>query len=637
MLKALSYILSILVVGTVLYAAPAIDTQRFKPSIGVSGMVVTDTSKFLNPFTFGGMLYLHYDKEPFVQTVNSKETKVVENVFQSDLVLAFGLPFNFEIGAVIPFTMYTSGTNTFSTNSTDLNSTTLGDIQFALRYRVPTFSKHVGMGLSFKASIPTGDVESFNTADTVVYTPGVFIDFKVADLLLAFNFAYVIKDEVNVSDLELKDEVSFSVGLMYAFTRDFELSGELFGSFQTANPFKRKEETPAEFLLSANYYVLSDLKLTAGAGLGVSPGVGTPSMRVLVGIGYVPRDIDTDKDGLFDRIDKCPTKPEDKDGFEDVDGCPDPDNDQDGILDTMDKCKNEPEDKDEFEDVDGCPDPDNDQDGILDADDKCKNDPEDKDGFEDEDGCPDLDNDQDGILDANDKCMNEPEDKDGFEDEEGCPDPDNDQDGILDTADKCPNSPEDKDGFKDEDGCPELDNDEDGIIDTLDKCPLEPETYNGVTDEDGCPDKGVELVKINLTTQKIEIKQKVFFDFDSAKISKKSFKLLLTVATIINNDKTIKVRIEGHTDDQGKAAYNEKLSKDRAKAVMDYLIKEGKIDASRLTSDGYGSKKPLLSIDELTKKVNDKKLSSKERAAAKKELKAARDENRRVDFVIVEE
>jgi outer membrane protein OmpA-like peptidoglycan-associated protein len=113
---------------------------------------------------------------------------------------------------------------------------------------------------------------------------------------------------------------------------------------------------------------------------------------------------DTDGDGLMDDVDKCPRDPEDKDGFQDEDGCPDPDNDGDGIPDTADKCPNDPEDHDGFQDEDGCPDPDNDGDGIPDVRDQCPNEPEDKDGFQDEDGCPDPDNDRDGILDADDKC-----------------------------------------------------------------------------------------------------------------------------------------------------------------------------------------------------------------------------------------
>jgi outer membrane protein OmpA-like peptidoglycan-associated protein len=116
---------------------------------------------------------------------------------------------------------------------------------------------------------------------------------------------------------------------------------------------------------------------------------------------------DKDGDGILDNVDKCPEEPEDKDGFQDEDGCPDPDNDNDGILDKADKCPNEPEDKDGFEDADGCPDPDNDHDGLNDVIDKCPMEPEDKDGWEDDDGCPDPDNDHDGIVDANDKCPNE--------------------------------------------------------------------------------------------------------------------------------------------------------------------------------------------------------------------------------------
>jgi outer membrane protein OmpA-like peptidoglycan-associated protein len=98
------------------------------------------------------------------------------------------------------------------------------------------------------------------------------------------------------------------------------------------------------------------------------------------------------------------------------------DRDGDGYTDDQDECPDDPEDFDGFEDGDGCPDPDNDKDGILDVDDACPNDPEDKDGFEDEDGCPDLDNDKDRILDQDDKCPNEPETYNGFEDEDGCPD-----------------------------------------------------------------------------------------------------------------------------------------------------------------------------------------------------------------------
>jgi outer membrane protein OmpA-like peptidoglycan-associated protein len=113
---------------------------------------------------------------------------------------------------------------------------------------------------------------------------------------------------------------------------------------------------------------------------------------VVVGVSFAPfYDSDPDKDGISNNYDICPNEPEDFDGFEDEDGCPDPDNDGDGILDAADKCPNEAEDFDGFEDEDGCPDLDNDGDGILDIYDECPNEPEDIDGTADEDGCPDID------------------------------------------------------------------------------------------------------------------------------------------------------------------------------------------------------------------------------------------------------
>lgn len=129
------------------------------------------------------------------------------------------------------------------------------------------------------------------------------------------------------------------------------------------------------------------------------------------------------------------------------------DRDGDGNPDSTDKCPDDPENYNGFEDADGCPeDPDSDRDGIPDSLDTCPIDPEDLDKYLDEDGCPDLDNDADTILDVNDKCPMEPADPDGFEDEDGCPDPDNDQDKVVDTDDQCPNEVGPADG--DPKGCP---------------------------------------------------------------------------------------------------------------------------------------------------------------------------------------
>ncbi|MFN7133551.1 MAG: OmpA family protein, partial [Myxococcales bacterium] len=156
---------------------------------------------------------------------------------------------------------------------------------------------------------------------------------------------------------------------------------------------------------------------------------------------------DRDNDGVFDAQDRCPDVP----GPRENQGCPViKDTDGDGIPDDLDRCPVDPEDRDGFQDEDGCPDPDNDADGIVDKVDQCPNEP----GPLENRGCPIRDRDGDGIFDHQDKCPDDPEDKDGFEDEDGCPDLDNDKDGIPDTQDACPVEPGVADPDPKKNGCP---------------------------------------------------------------------------------------------------------------------------------------------------------------------------------------
>ncbi len=131
------------------------------------------------------------------------------------------------------------------------------------------------------------------------------------------------------------------------------------------------------------------------------------------------------------------------------------DRDGDGVPDFKDRCPREAEDRDGFQDDDGCPDTDDDGDGIVDAFDAKPREAEDVDGWQDSDGVPDLDNDGDNIADVADSCANEAEDYDLVQDADGCPETDADQDGVPDMADKCPEEAESMNGVEDADGCPE--------------------------------------------------------------------------------------------------------------------------------------------------------------------------------------
>lgn len=188
-----------------------------------------------------------------------------------------------------------------------------------------------------------------------------------------------------------------------------------------------------DFTLLANaglqYRINGQVTATAMAGTG-QVGARGDDVRFTTGIIWSPQPdgasgisrADRDGDGVPDATDACASEAEDRDGYQDEDGCPDNDNDNDGIRDDKDKCTEEPEDRDNYQDEDGCPEPDNDGDSTPDTSDRCPDQKEDVDGFDDGDGCPDEDNDLDGFADAVDKCPNDPETVNGIDDEDGCPD-----------------------------------------------------------------------------------------------------------------------------------------------------------------------------------------------------------------------
>ena len=379
-------------------------------------------------------------------------------------------------------------------------------------------------------------------------------------VLAGVNWMQVASNQPEPGPTEIGPDTDFGLhagaGVKYAVTDQIDLRGD----------------ARVVFLPNTNHNSDSaDLELLAGASFRFGGDAGAPPPPP------PPLVKDTDRDDIPDNVDKCPNEPEDKDGFQDDDGCPDPDNDNDGIVDAKDKCPLEAEDKDGFQDDDGCPDPDNDHDGIPDVDDACPNDPEDGKGKRPYDGCPSTleDSDGDGVPDVKDKCPDEPEDKDGFQDEDGCPDTDNDNDGIPDIYDACPNEPEDMDGFEDNDGCPDLDNDKDGIPDKKDKCPNQPETLNGYRDDDGCPDPGPEIVV--LRDDKIDILDRITFVSGQTELSPTGLTIVKLVAMVMRgHGELARVRIDVRAEGVAEATM-----RGRAQEVAKQLAAHG-VDAKRL-------------------------------------------------------
>ena len=586
-------------------------------------------------------IFTHYSNDPlrFVnEGVDDGEEEVVSRLVEHRLVTEMWGSIGFfgflEFGAVLPVVVFQDGEDLGPVGRVgeQIEGFAVSDLRLVPKVQLLDPGEFNGIGLAALAIVylPIGDDESFNSDGSVRVEPRLALDWHSEDrnIGIALNAAYQVRPERISRNVVSDDVIRWGGSLQFPTGFDrLSIISSVFGSVGLSDDRVidgveiQNRDSPAEALVGLQAALPANLVASLGGGAGLTDGVGSPEFRFFLSFGYTPLTQDSDGDGILDDQDACPTEPEDMDGFEDSDGCPDPDNDQDGILDENDQCPLQPEDVDGFEDSDGCPDLDNDQDGVLDAQDKCPMQP----GEPANDGCPINDTDGDGIPDDKDTCPTEPEDKDGFEDADGCPDIDNDQDSILDVNDKCPNDPEDRDGFEDEDGCPDLDNDNDGIRDADDKCPNEPETYNGNQDEDGCPDKG--KARLIVTRTEIKILEKVFFETDKAAIRAVSYPILNLVASVLKQNSQIsKLRVGGHTDDRASDDYNLELSRDRAASVKTYLISQG-IEPSRLESEGYGEGRPLCT--EIPQLIQNPKKN-------KNEIERCRALNRRVEFKIIE-
>ena len=160
-------------------------------------------------------------------------------------------------------------------------------------------------------------------------------------------------------------------GMVYGLAMGLHASVmEIIGEFHGEVWGERAAQQPAEVLGGIKLLAGDYVSINFGGGMGVLPGLGAPDWRMFGGVSvapsFDPNMRDTDKDGIVDALDRCIREPEDLDGFQDEDGCPEVDNDADGLRDPC-RCPLDPEDEDGYQDGDGCPDTDNDKDLIMDV------------------------------------------------------------------------------------------------------------------------------------------------------------------------------------------------------------------------------------------------------------------------------
>lgn len=498
---------------------PSLDARTWRPSTDPNASLVIEPAVTPGPGVLSIGAYSHYSFQPVsLKRAGTDDVALrpLQHSLGLDAVANLGIGQRLALGLAVPVILYQDGTRPLPPSVSQVDatpSTGIGDLGLSVKGSILR-NENGGFGLAGLGyvTLPTGDRASFAGEGSTTVSLRVLAEYTLIVAMVQASIGYKMRTDnrtwpaASAGGYTFGDEVPWSLGLGFrpgllgvdsGNRQRWEVAAHGWLPAGPVGPFGGGD--PGSAALSPVMLAMSDrielghyrdAYMIAGVEFGLTEAVGVPAFRGVLSIGWAPREHDMDHDGVKDDVDGCPEIPEDKDGFEDSDGCPEIDNDDDGIIDKEDACPNVKGVPSSDPKKNGCPANDQDGDGIDDSVDACPaakgvktNDPK-------TNGCPGEDSDGDGIPDYADKCPTQPEDKDGFQDDDGCPDPDNDGDGIADKDDACPDKAGEPSTDPARNGCPNDDRDGDTIENSVDKCPDSAEVFNGVDDEDGCPDEG---------------------------------------------------------------------------------------------------------------------------------------------------
>jgi outer membrane protein OmpA-like peptidoglycan-associated protein len=372
-----------------------IDTQRFQPRVTSGGYLQTEGSDIrrpIDPFSLG--LWLSYAYNPLIALEDDEVIeRIVGDQLAFDLTAAYAFADWFELGVHVPLA-YLAGDG--------LSEAALGDARLLPKFRLVSDEiDGIGVALLADVRLPTHTSNFYGGARLPAFAPRLIIDhrFGLSGFRAGVDLGVLLREETQFRNVSAASEVQAGVAIGYRFDggqSPVELMFDLRSAIGLAET--DTEETALEALLGASIDVTPEWKVNIGGGLGVLEGFGIPTARVLAGLRFEPSPNDPDHDGLrspsreedehqvleqtpedesataqapvdtdavddaareaaiLGGYDACPQLPEDFDGIEDEDGCPEGDADRDGVLDYLDRCPDEAETINGFEDDDGCED-----------------------------------------------------------------------------------------------------------------------------------------------------------------------------------------------------------------------------------------------------------------------------------------
>lgn len=297
--------------------------------------------------------------------------RVLEHQFTGDFVASVGLFERLTLGLDLPLVLAQTGDEIAP--GSDLARyidaeppplTAIGDLAIRAKGTIVIpdtdelgLSRGFGLAIDERFTVPTGDERSFLAEGNVTSETRVYGELSHGPVLGSLRAGVKVRAEEGAYACdpdEPRDACTSRFGHELPLAFGLALRPQALGvdpdgivtiwaetrgylPLHPVQPFDAG--APAGWFASlAGRFAFGDLGLLAGVEVGLRDGVGNAPFRATLGLSVAPRAADQDKDGMADDEDKCPTFAEDRDGFEDSDGCPEMDNDGDGVPDGLDRC-----------------------------------------------------------------------------------------------------------------------------------------------------------------------------------------------------------------------------------------------------------------------------------------------------------
>lgn len=282
-----------------------------------------------------------YSRSPLMATNTGLvgTRNLVADQHQAELKLVLGLPY-VQVGLAMPLVVYQTGepwTDSIGRAHDQVHWFAVGDLRLHVKAMLLDPRRYgVGIAVGVDLATPTGQADHLAGSPSVVFRPRLVLDYWVKRIAyLALNVAYVLRQAERLEDLVIDDQIELSFGVMVRFGvlgRPFYLFGEIVAATQVRDPFRVDGGTPVEGRFGIRLWNNDNFFAEIGWGAALHRADGLPRYRVMVNLGLTflmpgrsrkrKRPKDRDGDGVPDSKDRCPTQPEDPDGFEDADGCP---------------------------------------------------------------------------------------------------------------------------------------------------------------------------------------------------------------------------------------------------------------------------------------------------------------------------